>query len=313
MVSYPNPAGGSMEVANQAEAVAKGWKPSMGTFGVNSGLAPGSGSSSGGGGGGGSAPAPVASGSLDAQFQKMLGALASGNAQAFNEAKDEFNRNFAESQRQFNLGRDDSLAQFEKNFGLQQGTLTGMYNGQPTEQARQFNVNAQQTATRDQANLGTSLLNAATQIRGPKDYLQYQQLTRGGQNLMQQLYGNQQIPQAAAPTGQLQQANLGTVLGDIGWNPSQGGGQGAQQPNADMQSLLSRFGLTAGQGLQPNQIDPSRWDAMGQVGQDLTTNLASTLYGYDPQDFVSQINKTRPVGASLQSTALNYAQPRGIY
>lgn len=51
MVLFPNPAGGSMEVANEAEARARGWTPSMGSFGVNS-------YPNGAGGGGGGAPAP---------------------------------------------------------------------------------------------------------------------------------------------------------------------------------------------------------------------------------------------------------------
>lgn len=36
MPLYPNPAGGSMEVKDRADAEAHGWKPSMGTFGIQS-------------------------------------------------------------------------------------------------------------------------------------------------------------------------------------------------------------------------------------------------------------------------------------
>src|SRR5690349_4478823 len=35
MPLYPNPAGGTMVAANDADAKTKGWTPSMGTFGVN--------------------------------------------------------------------------------------------------------------------------------------------------------------------------------------------------------------------------------------------------------------------------------------
>ena len=273
----------------------------------------GGGGSSGGGGGGGSAPqvpAPVAPSSLDEQFRRMLEALASGNRERFEYEKEVFNRQFEESKRQFELGRSDSLAQFERNFGLSVGSLTGQYNGQPTEAARQFNQNMSQRQTEFGANLGTTLLNAATGIRGPRDYLQYQQLTRGGQNLLQQLYGNQPITLGGQPTGQLESANLGTVLGNLGITAPGGAGAGGADPRAD---LLRRFGLSAGQQLNPTQIDPARWDAMGQIGRDLTKNLAETSFGYDPTDFEAQVNATRPMGQASRRTAMAYAQPRGIY
>jgi hypothetical protein len=46
MVLVPNPNGGSMEVSSTADALAKGWTPAMGTFGVS----PDGGTGGGGGG-----------------------------------------------------------------------------------------------------------------------------------------------------------------------------------------------------------------------------------------------------------------------
>lgn len=169
----------------------------------------------------------------------MLAALASGNKAAFDESVRQFNETFGEQKRQYDLGRTDQLDQFAKNFGLNAGQLTGMYNGSPTlaaqnqaaqlsgmyngmptEQAREFNVNDSQRSTDRYANLGQSLLSTATQLRGPRDYLQYQQLTRGGQDLLSQLQGTQPIPAFGAPGGQLQSANLGNALSDLGFDPA---------------------------------------------------------------------------------------------
>lgn len=264
----------------------------------------------------------------------------------------------------------------------QQAQLSGQYNGAPTESAREFNQTQAQ-----------ALLNAATQLRGPADYLQYQNLTHGGQNLMQQLFGNRPAGASAVPAGQLQSANLQNSLGDIGLQqggngslaPSQqsqvsagmgmneggtsasafdpahmaqfyaqamaarngqsgvagsgasSGGSGIStaqqsgqqwgdpnmastpggsgQPSGDPSSsiLMSSFGLAPGSTLNPNQIDPSRWDAMGATGQALTKNLASTMFGYDPNDFEAQVNATRPQGTAQRTSTYQSAAPQGLF
>ena len=87
-------------------------------------------------------------------------------------------------------------------------------------------------------------------------------------------------------------------------------GRVAQDPTS---MILSRFGLMAGgQQMLPHQINPARWDAMGQIGRDLTKNLAETAYGYDAEDFERQINATRPVGTARRA-ATYYAPARGLY
>lgn len=352
----------------------------------------------------------VTAAQLDAQFQKMLGALASGNKEAFEEAKREFNATFEITQAGVTgsyQGNPTLAAQ------LQQANLTGQYNGQPTEATRQFNQSQQQ-------NLGTTLLNAATQLRGPADYAQYQQLTHGGASLYDQLFGpnatqptstpsnpiapaslqgllqqlgllpNGASPVAAAPM-QAQQAPVQQQQQSTGYSPDQlaaidtymnsqigsnnwagglfhqlvaGGtsiqeaiqkaaqGMGgvpmaagsyqlpsipqpihmpvtvvqppaAPQPQQSapapvdpamqaQQQILARFGLQSGQQLNPTQIDPSRWDTIGKVGQDLTKNVATTYGGWDPADFENIINSTRPKGTA-RPAAVSYAAPRGIY
>jgi hypothetical protein len=76
--------------------------------------------------------------------------------------------------------------------------------------------------------------------------------------------------------------------------------------------LLARFGMQPQQQLLPHQIDPARWDAMGQIGRDLTKNLAETNYGYDATDFERQVNATRPQGTAPRRTTYRRAAPTGL-
>lgn len=238
---------------------------------------------------------------------------------------DQFAQTFGLSQGaltgQYNGAPTEAANEFNQNFGLSQGALTGQYNGAPTEAARQFNQSQQQQNSQYNASLAQSLLQAATQLRGPNDYLQYQNLTHGGQTLLGQLYGGGQAG-ASQPTGQLQSANLNNAIGDLGAGqaltgtgatiPQTGASAGAQ-PDPTTAALLASFGLSPGGTLNPGQIDPARWDAIGQVGQDLTKNLASTYFGYDPTDFQNQIDATRPKGTAARTTSTAYAQPTGLF
>src|SRR5262252_9480713 len=65
----------------------------------------------------------------------------------------------------------------------QAATLSGMYNGAPTETAREFNVNAMQAA----ANLGQQYLATASQLQGPQNTFQLSNYLRGAQ-------GNPNVP-----------------------------------------------------------------------------------------------------------------------
>jgi hypothetical protein len=124
-----------MQAANDADAASKGWTPSMGTFGSNT-YPDGNGGSSGGGGGGGGAVAPTVTAQsgqqLAAGINSLLGAIASGNKQAFDEAVRQFNVTSGLDQTKF----DESVRQFNQNLGISQAGLTGQYNGQQTQQAQ---------------------------------------------------------------------------------------------------------------------------------------------------------------------------------
>src|SRR5215471_6303500 len=105
MPYYPNPAGGSMYATDAADAASKGWTPSMGTFGTYSQTESGPPPSGGGGGGAPSAPAATVqsqgSQQLASGINSLLGAIASGNKQAFDEAVRQFNQTFGLDQQKF--------------------------------------------------------------------------------------------------------------------------------------------------------------------------------------------------------------------
>jgi hypothetical protein len=115
-----------MTVANRAEAEARGWTPSMGTFGARS-------QEGGGGGGGGGGGTQAGSQQLAAGINSMLGAIASGNKQAFDEAVRQFNQTFGLDTRKF----EEAVRQYNQNLAVTAAGLTGQYQGAQTLQARE--------------------------------------------------------------------------------------------------------------------------------------------------------------------------------
>lgn len=158
-------------------------------------------------------------------------------------------------------------------------------------------------------NLAQSLLGTAVTLGNrPQDWVQYQQFTRGGQSLMEQLYGNQPIPEVGLPNGQT--GTLDDLLAALGL----GGGGASPTPWAPMNAAAP-----AGQAVGPSdgklvpwQIDPARYDAIGPIGQGLTRGLAMAQ-GWDADDFERQLNATRPQGSAARSTRTTYADPTAVF
>jgi hypothetical protein len=70
--------------------------------------------------------------SLAAGINSLLGAVASGNRQAFEEQVREFNATFGLNQDQFN----QQVSEYNQNLAVTQAGLTGQYNGQQTQAAQ---------------------------------------------------------------------------------------------------------------------------------------------------------------------------------
>src|SRR5215471_7840622 len=65
------------------------------------------------------------------QVNSLLGAIASGNKQAFDEAVRQFNLSFGLDKDKFT----EAIRQFNENLAIAQSGVTGVYNGQQTQQA----------------------------------------------------------------------------------------------------------------------------------------------------------------------------------
>lgn len=297
-----------MEAANDADAASKGWTPSMGTFGVNTYPS------------GSPSPTNVTSGAtqptssqLATGIQSLLGAAASGNKDAINEAIREFNQTFGLDTQKFT----DDVRRFNENLGISQAGLTGTYQGAPTQAAilQQANIAAQQAGF-------TGVLNGAPTMQGRLQEAQqlgtyYGMPTLAAQN---QAYTQQMgVINAAAglqanpfrqaqvlgqagrvlqglPTAGFSAPNTVTGVGTVGGN-TQGGVGYLQQmiddikdPTANQTTAQSWLDATP----TPNKLDSVSFLKSSPTTQNLILQAQQEKYGIDPADSLKQIQATMP-------------------
>lgn len=138
MVTFPNPNGGSMTVANEAEARSRGWTPSMGSFGVNS-------YPTGGGGGGGATSITPQAGSNQSDILNAFSAGSGFSIKQLDEQKREFDAQLAQAKEQMErigipqlaiqqrlADAQQAMQQFQmlqagQNQAMAEGQLTGSY------------------------------------------------------------------------------------------------------------------------------------------------------------------------------------------
>jgi hypothetical protein len=136
---FINASGNTLQEAEQTAATARGMASwTGGSYGADSSPTGTQQAGSGGGAGGGT-PGGVAqtvtqqSGQqLAAGINSLLGAIASGNKQAFDEQVREFDATFGLNKDQFN----QNVSEYNQNLAVTQAGLTGQYNGQQTQQAQ---------------------------------------------------------------------------------------------------------------------------------------------------------------------------------
>jgi hypothetical protein len=173
---------------------------------------------------------------------------------------------------------------------LQQATLTGQYNGAPTEAASEFTRQLQQqqgqfqqTLGLQQGQLGQQYLATAASLQGPQNTFQLSNYMRGAQGnqavptYLQNLAGNVgtaafQAPGTTAPTPN----NAGNVAGQLMGQSSATPGWDYGQTTQALQGLMG-----SAQTLKPGsveQLTPDELQALGSglgaVGGDLPTFLA---------------------------------------
>jgi hypothetical protein len=222
MVLVPNPNGGSMEVSSTADALAKGWTPAMGTFGVS----PDGGT---GGGGGGAVGQSTGGGAYDpglpgtpAQQQAVINA-AQQSAGTTREA-------LAESARQFNATLAQQQLMWQQQ-GLPTLEIAQRSQALEDEQFRAQLALAQQTQAQ---------ANAAT-VAGLTGYYNAPDITPTGSAVQQMQYGQ--------PVG----GGAAAVSGTAG---------GAFTPSTQAQYIQARTQQLQGQGMgavQAQQTAQSEW------------------------------------------------------
>jgi len=255
---------------------------------------PPSGASGGGGGGGGGAggvqppQATVnAASQLGAGINSLLGAIASGNKQAFDEAVRQFNQTFGLDQSKFN----ESVRQFNQNFAVTQAGLTGTYQGAPTQQALAQAYNQQ--------------LGAITTAAG----------------LQANPFRQQQVLGQLGPilTG------VGGVAGFSAPNTVQGvGTQGGTGPNtglAYMQQLIEDIrnpgaNQASVQGVlnaipTPNKLNSQDFLRAAPSTQQMILQGMQEKYGLDPNDSLAQIKNTLPTAAFQSPQTTPFGQIKG--
>ena len=199
---------------------------------------PATGQASSGGAAVGTTNTTASGGQLAAGIQGLLGAAASGNKDAINEAIREFNQTFGLDQKKF----DDDIRRFNENLAISQAGLTGTYQGQPTQagQLQQANLTGYYNPYATGSYVRDST-NGAIYAVGP-----------GGQ--MTHIGDPAQIP-AGAP---MQNAP--------GLTAALAGGQGMLTQAAQQQQYTQQMGMIAqAASLQANPFRQQQ--AIGQMGR----------------------------------------------
>jgi hypothetical protein len=205
---------------------------------------------------------------LSAGINSMLGAIASGNKAAFDEAVRQFNATFGLDQSKFN----ESVRQYNEGLGVTQAGLTGTYQGQQTQQAQQQLYAQQMGAITAAANLQAN------------PFRQQQVLGQLGRVL-----GGQSVAGFSAP-------NTVAGVGTQGGNTQGGMGymnqliSDIQNPGANQASVNSVLdGIPT-----PNKINSADFLRAAPSTQNMILQGMQEKYGLDPADSLQQIKNTMP-------------------
>jgi hypothetical protein len=180
---------------------------------------------------------------------------------------------------------------------LQQAQLSGMYQGMPTEVARQFNqqqaqqlAEFQQNLALQQGQLGQQYLSTAAQLQGPQNTFQLSNYLRGAQ-------GNQNVP-----------VYLQSLANNIGMPAFQATGTTAPTTQTAA-GLASQLGgqQSATPGWDYNQTLGTIQNIMGGGAQRLGPGALERLTPDELQAFGSGLGAA---GGSLPSFMQQYAQSR---
>jgi hypothetical protein len=205
---------------------------------------------------------------------------------------------------------EESKRQFDAQHGLAQQQFG--------EQAREFDVNTGLRRQDQFSNLAQALLQGASALRGPADWMQYQRFISGGRSLVDQLYSDQPRAVGAAPVGENRPVDLADILGRLGLMGGQAAAPAGQaQPGmrAVQGAPDQRTGINVpGFGAIPfgHQLNPAVYDKLGGVGQQLLKGLVEAG-GQDFGTYTAEMNATRPMGTAQRATRTAYQPSQGFF
>jgi len=222
------------------------------------------------------------------QLTTLLNAIASGNAQAFDEAVRQFNVSFGLDQAKFS----EAIRQFNENLGIAKSGVTGTYEGQPTfpaltSYANQFGTwgvpqQGQQTLAANQQAYAQQLgaIQAASQLQA-NPFRQAEVIGQLGPLLAGRGVAGFQAPGQA--TGQTDFSGLGNMqrlIDDIRGGPGSVNSQ-------SVQGILDAIPT-------PNKVNSTEFLRSSPLTQNLLLSGMNQKYGIDPQDALNQIKNTLP-------------------
>jgi hypothetical protein len=201
---------------------------------------------------------------------------------AFEQAKQKFLEQY--QQQVFGEGQ----RQFDVNSAMQQGQLTGMFNGAPTEQARQFNQNT-----------ALQYLQMMGNLRGPGDIFQYLKVlngTPGGiKDVVNAAAGAYRMPNTGGSNVTVGGANTGGAAGintllDQMNNPNYG--QEAQNLNLPLPNQINALAL---QRMTPSQQQSllGAYEAAGYNPQDVLAIFRNSMPQYSYQGQAGKVGLFR--------------------
>ena len=218
---------------------------------------------------------------LVAGQEALLKAIADGNHQAFLEAVRQFDLSFGLDQNKFS----EAVRQFNESLGVTAAGLTGVYQGQPTQQAQALQAQM----------LG--------RFQGQPTLAAQQQAFEQGTGLVGLTAGLQANPfrqqQAMGQLNRLLSGQSVAGFADIGTVPGAGtGGLGYLQQMID--DIKSPGANTANmnevlQGIPtPTKLDSTQFFRAPTTTQNLVLQGMQEKYGIDPNDALQQIKNTMP-------------------
>lgn len=276
MPTYPNPAGGSMQAANDADAKSKGWSPSMGSFGINTYP-----DSSGGGPSTPSAPqTPTTPGGINqAQLDQAKADILGG----FKESSGFSREQLAESKRQF----DEQMALAERTWVRQGLPQLEIQKRLADLEDEKFKADLEMA----RANQGLEYLKTSASLVGPADVFQSIDFNRGAQQrgdvpiFLNALQRNTQMPafQSAGSVPQLPQTAAGIASRLTGGGATTAGGYDPDQALAAIGNILKSG---------PNQLAPNALEQLNPSEVGVLQSGAKKL-GYDWENWIKAYGASR--------------------